>query len=166
MVRSPLMAASATFALKAGVWFRRGRLDMVSPDSQATACLPSGRNSTYRLVQISATGSHIGRGLNHVRVDQCTVVHDLAFGTMDEAHTAHVCSQLIDLIHPRPECVKTVFRVAEVEDAEFVRLTGAELGLFDIDAADPVTFHLQAIHQMPSNESASTAHHRCFHFFL
>src|SRR5262249_48451395 len=51
------MAASATFALKAGVWFRRGRLDMVSPDSQATACLPSGRNSTYRPVQISATGS-------------------------------------------------------------------------------------------------------------
>src|SRR5258708_26158739 len=35
MVRSPLTAASATFALKAGVWFRRGRLFMVSPDSQA-----------------------------------------------------------------------------------------------------------------------------------
>jgi hypothetical protein len=32
---------------------------MVSPDSQATACLPSGRNSTYRLVQISATGSEV-----------------------------------------------------------------------------------------------------------
>src|SRR5215211_1537541 len=29
------MAASATFALKAGVWFRRGRLLMVSPDSLA-----------------------------------------------------------------------------------------------------------------------------------
>jgi hypothetical protein len=28
---SPLMAASATFALKAGLWFRRGRLVMVSP---------------------------------------------------------------------------------------------------------------------------------------
>jgi len=41
------------------VWFRRGRLDMVSPDSQATACLPSGRNSTYRPVQISATGSDL-----------------------------------------------------------------------------------------------------------
>src|SRR5450631_809395 len=51
------MAASATFALKAGVWFRRGRLDMVSPDSQASACPPSGRNSTYRPVQISGTGS-------------------------------------------------------------------------------------------------------------
>src|SRR5882757_8016413 len=51
------MAASATFALKPGVWFRRARLDMVSPDSQATACLPSGRNSTYRPVQISGTGS-------------------------------------------------------------------------------------------------------------
>jgi hypothetical protein len=28
------MAASATFALKAGAWFRRGRLLMVSPDSR------------------------------------------------------------------------------------------------------------------------------------
>src|SRR5258706_13610117 len=51
------MAASATFALKAGVWFRRGRLFMVSPDSLGTACPLSGRNSTYRLVQISETSS-------------------------------------------------------------------------------------------------------------
>jgi hypothetical protein len=28
-------AAKATFALKAGVWFRRARLFMVAPDSQA-----------------------------------------------------------------------------------------------------------------------------------
>src|ERR1700680_2584969 len=53
------MAASATFALKAGVWFRRGRLLIVSPDSLGTACPLSGRNSTYRPVQISATGSHL-----------------------------------------------------------------------------------------------------------
>src|ERR1039457_7025661 len=55
------MAASATFALKAGVWFRRGRLLMVSPDSRGTACPPSGRNSTYRPVQISGTGSFPAR---------------------------------------------------------------------------------------------------------
>src|ERR1700682_3279062 len=54
------MAASATFALKAGVWFRRGRRVMVSPDSRSTACPPSGRNSTYRPVQISGTGSLYG----------------------------------------------------------------------------------------------------------
>src|SRR5271168_4032292 len=42
------MAASATFALKAGVWFRRGRLLIASPDSLGTACPLSGRNSTYR----------------------------------------------------------------------------------------------------------------------
>ncbi|MGZ8388448.1 MAG: hypothetical protein ACXW3R_09745, partial [Rhodoplanes sp.] len=30
-VLSPLTAAKATFALNAGVWFRRGRLLMVSP---------------------------------------------------------------------------------------------------------------------------------------
>jgi hypothetical protein len=51
------MAASATFALKPGVWFRRGRLLMVSPDPMGTACPLSGRNSTYRPVQISGTGS-------------------------------------------------------------------------------------------------------------
>src|SRR2546430_9561301 len=53
------MAASVTFALKAGVWFRRGRRCMVSPDSQAIACPLSGRNSTYRPVQISGAGSLI-----------------------------------------------------------------------------------------------------------
>src|SRR5882757_9593691 len=52
------MAASAAFALKPGVWFRRGRLLIVSPDSLGTACPLSGRNSTYRPVQISATSSH------------------------------------------------------------------------------------------------------------
>jgi len=42
---SPLIAASATFALKAGLWFRRGRLLMVSP---VHGIMPiSGRNSTY-----------------------------------------------------------------------------------------------------------------------
>src|SRR5499427_8008095 len=56
-VRSPLMAARATFALKAGVWFRRGRRFMVSPDSQAPACPLSGRNSTYRPVQNSGATS-------------------------------------------------------------------------------------------------------------
>src|ERR1700726_4649188 len=53
------MAASATLALKAGVWFRRGRLLIVSPDSLGTACPLSGRNSTYRPVQISAAGSDV-----------------------------------------------------------------------------------------------------------
>ena len=47
----------AAFALKAGEWFRRGRLLIVSPDSLGTACPLSGRNSTYRPVQISGAGS-------------------------------------------------------------------------------------------------------------
>jgi len=42
------------------VWFRRGRLLIVSPDSLGTACPLSGRNSTYRPVQISETSSECG----------------------------------------------------------------------------------------------------------
>ena len=71
--RSALDAASATFVLKAGVWFRRGRLIMVSP---LTAFFPpSGRNATYRsrlyipafgLIvsiprQFSASALHVGK---------------------------------------------------------------------------------------------------------
>src|SRR4051794_3392303 len=53
------MEARATLALKPGVWFRRGRLLIVSPDSLGTACPLSGRNSTYRLVQILEAGSPV-----------------------------------------------------------------------------------------------------------
>src|SRR6266581_4750641 len=56
-VRSPLIAAIATFALKADVWFRRGLLLMLSPDSRAKSCPLSGRSSTYRPVQIPEAGS-------------------------------------------------------------------------------------------------------------
>src|SRR3954468_23793619 len=45
------MAASATLALKAGVWFRRGRLLIISPVQQPSWLL-SGRNPTYPVVQI------------------------------------------------------------------------------------------------------------------
>ena len=56
------MAAKATFALKAGVWFRRGRLLMISPDSRQSSPL-SGRKSTYRSVQIcpATSDTHIHR---------------------------------------------------------------------------------------------------------
>src|SRR5450759_3744933 len=45
------MAARATFDLNTGVWFRRGRLLIVSPVRQPYWPL-SGRNSTYPAVQI------------------------------------------------------------------------------------------------------------------
>jgi hypothetical protein len=58
------MAANATFALNAGVWFRRARLLIVSPDSPGTACPLSGRNSTYRPVQNSGASSKFAAMIN------------------------------------------------------------------------------------------------------
>ena len=55
-VSSPLTAASATFALNAGVWFRRGRLLMFSP-VRLPSWPPAGRNSNYPAVQILPASS-------------------------------------------------------------------------------------------------------------
>src|SRR6266567_5557458 len=46
---------------------------MVSPDSHATACLRSGRNSTYRPVQISEASSNDLFRLNNVHTDRITI---------------------------------------------------------------------------------------------
>jgi hypothetical protein len=64
-----LTAAKATFALKAGVWFRRGRLVIVSPMRHAYWPL-SGRNSTYPDVQISRASSD-KQILNIMLADRC-----------------------------------------------------------------------------------------------
>src|SRR6187549_968059 len=55
-VFSPLMAARATFALKAGLWFRRDRLVIVSPVREPSRPL-SGRNATYPPVRIRRASS-------------------------------------------------------------------------------------------------------------
>src|SRR3954469_5622926 len=76
------MAASATLALKPGVWFRRGRLLIISPDSLGTACPLSGRNSTYRLVQILEAGSDLGIIARHIACG-----HSVAGGKRNELPT-------------------------------------------------------------------------------
>src|SRR5271165_2868710 len=55
-VFSPLTAAKATLALKAGLWFRRTRFAIVAPDAQPSWPL-SGKNSTYPAVQICRASS-------------------------------------------------------------------------------------------------------------
>lgn len=54
IVRSPLTAASATFALKAGLWLLRGHLFNLSCSWRSSPL--SGRNSNYRPVQICGAG--------------------------------------------------------------------------------------------------------------
>jgi hypothetical protein len=83
-VLSPLIAAKATFALKAGECFRRGLLFMDAPDSRAQACPLSGRDSTYRTVRkCGATyvigcrmdrgilESHLAQAEEHVSLVSC-----------------------------------------------------------------------------------------------
>jgi hypothetical protein len=81
------MAARAIFALKAGVWFRRGRLLMVSPDSLCTPCPLSGRNSTYRPVQILETGS--GGGQEHTNGRPINLIAELEGASLISRTVAH-----------------------------------------------------------------------------
>jgi hypothetical protein len=50
---------------------------MVSPDSQGTACPLSGRNSTYRPVQISGTSSN-----RTGNVDDPTLIEEISLGAV------------------------------------------------------------------------------------
>jgi hypothetical protein len=85
-----LRAASATFALKAGVWFRRGRLFIVSPDSRGTACPLSGRNSTYRPVQIlEASSAFVAGWAASDTQARVTPVADIVGGTGSPAGRRH-----------------------------------------------------------------------------
>src|SRR5271170_3638877 len=95
------MAASATFALKAGVWFRRGRLLMVSPDSQVTACPLSGRNSTYPPVQILEAGSGRHEAMRDLTRARETAMLDL------RSKRQQVSALLLRLGRPYPESKKT-----------------------------------------------------------
>jgi hypothetical protein len=60
---------------------------MVSPDSRDTACPLSGRNSTYRPVQISGTGSSFPiaskEGPSPLESGRCAVVEAANFAVHD-----------------------------------------------------------------------------------
>ena len=67
------MAASATFALKPGVWFRRGRLLMVSPDQVVTVWLSGGTEGEVYVLQCAIRSNRTGpdehlEQMVHVRV--------------------------------------------------------------------------------------------------
>src|SRR5258707_15179970 len=112
------MAASATFALKVGVWFRRGRLFMVSPDSLGTACPLSGRNSTYRPVQIFETSS-MGDPEWRVSTDYLlTHVLDLPKERQTNNHTKRVASLMRGLGWHRHE---TPMRIGSGVARGFIR---------------------------------------------
>src|SRR5215211_3064298 len=104
-VFSPFTAARATLALKAGEWFRRGRLLIASPVRQPF-WLWSGRNSTYPTVQISRASSG-----GHTFGDSCPVNCVVAaarcgtaeFSHCNEVHHAHArsCDPRCDRHGPR-----------------------------------------------------------------
>jgi hypothetical protein len=59
-----LAAATATFALNAGLWFRRGRLAMVV-SSLAASCRCGAEKPRIPAVQISGTTSTRGAGIRN-----------------------------------------------------------------------------------------------------
>src|SRR6056297_2021737 len=76
-VFSPLIAATATFALNAGLWFRRGRLAMVF-SSLAASCRRCAENPLIPAVQISGTTSNFNsdQGSQFTGIDFITVLKD------------------------------------------------------------------------------------------
>src|SRR3954468_21555427 len=100
-VFSPLMAASATFALKAGVWFRRGRLLIISPVQQPSWLL-SGRNPTYPIAQIlQATSFYVGNMKGVGRIYQQTFIDTYAKVAFAKLYDRKTPTTAADLMNDR-----------------------------------------------------------------
>src|SRR5208337_5499738 len=106
-VFSPFTAAKATFALKAGVWFRRGLLLIVSPDSQAPACPLSGRNSTYRAVRNCGATSNLDSTIlvlnyRETQSRQLATPRHSPSGVTKQSHPSPSSPAMLPLPHDRP----------------------------------------------------------------
>src|SRR4051794_40608661 len=122
-VFSPLTAAKATFALKAGVWFRRGRLLIVSP-ALRPSWPPSGRNSTY------PTCSKIpSQLLGHGQTREATTVEAVANRLRSLAVGAGVASAATSFGYMFPELHQDEANVLKPERAtvEALRALGAAM---------------------------------------
>jgi NADPH:quinone reductase-like Zn-dependent oxidoreductase len=103
------------------VWFRRGLLLIVSPDSQASACPLSGRNSTYRAVRncgatsvVTVTARQMLFDYAHATAGQTILIHGAA-GNVG-AYAVQLAAQ--NGLH--------VTAIASSADVEYVRSLGAE----------------------------------------
>jgi hypothetical protein len=72
-VFSPLTAASATFALRAGVWFRRARLLIVSPDSRVDLARRQAETPLIALFSFAEPALSANKGGMPLLVTRCNM---------------------------------------------------------------------------------------------
>jgi hypothetical protein len=79
-------------------------------------------------------------------------VEDLGVVIGDEAHSAHVRRERIDLIDPLRGNV-AVLPAPQIEYFEFIGVGGCVLRLLQVDASNPVSPSLEKRNEMVSDES-------------
>jgi hypothetical protein len=71
----------------------------------------------------------------------------------DEPHPAHIGGEAEGLLHPA--CgLQAVIPPAQIQNFKFIRRGRFIFRIFQVDAADPVSFLLQPFHQMVADEPA------------
>jgi ABC-type amino acid transport substrate-binding protein len=143
-----LMAASATFALRPGVWFRRGRLLMVSPGSMGTACPLSGRNSTYRPVQILEAGS-VFPSTQYSKDTKTGEQRGLALAITRALTSRLGITEVSTVEHPNPVAVVACVKAGEC-DLGFVSIEPARLAEVDFT---PPYIRRDFTYLVPANSS-------------
>src|SRR2546422_5422768 len=107
------------------------------------------------------------RRLEHMHVDQHVVVHNLGLVRLDEPDPAHVRGEIVDL-RDTVRGPHAVLPAPQVEQLEFVGGTGLVLGRLEVHAAHPAALCNEALHEVMSDESASTGNQHTLyaHVFL
>src|SRR5579863_8849052 len=104
-------------------------------------------------------------GIQNVEVDRSGIMHDVGvvLASEDKPGSAHVRRQLVDLIERPVDQVPAKIGITQITDQEVVR---GSLGIFvslQIGTTYPHALRLQALHQMASDETSSSAHQRRSH---
>src|SRR6266581_7897240 len=88
-------------------------------------------------------------------VDQHVVVHDLRLMALDEANPAHVCREVVDLLHAA-RGLETIRPPAQIEELELLSGRLLVLGKFDVDPPHPVPLGDEELRQVVPDEATST----------
>src|SRR6202034_3912856 len=101
-------------------------------------------------------------GLEHMGIDQNVIASDVGEGRSDIADSAHIGSQIVNLIHSSAGGEPAVLRPAEIQDLERIARGTFVFRILDVHPSDPMPVGFETLHQVVPNEASGAGYQYSF----